>query len=238
MTQRDFVHAKELLRKAAELDPHFSYAKSLLAFCTYHEGVMGWVPDRQRAFESSLEAASEAVQVDNADSLGHSMLGLTYLWARREYDLALVHTQQGVALNPSSALGYHLLACVLEFSGCSADAVPNLNSIFSLDPYYQYKSPALADLSLAHLMLGEFEQALQCTKQSLGVLPQNVRAQQRLVSILGHMGRVAEAETELRKLLTMQPDFSQAYLETTYVYKDPNLLRFFVDGLLAAGWEP
>ncbi len=228
--------AQELLAKAIELDPGSSYAFSLLSLCRYHDAIFGWARDRASTLDASFEAAREAVARDDGDWLAHAMLGLTYLWARREHDLGIEETRRGVELNPSAALGYHLLACTLEFGGLSAEAIPHLHSIDRVDPRYRFKSVALADLALSHLSLRQFDDAIRYAEKAVAMLPANVRARQRLVAALSHAGLEKQARAALTDLLDLQPEMSLAYLETTYAYKDPAQLAFFVEGLRKAGF--
>ncbi len=133
-------------------------------------------------------------------------------------------------------MGYHLLACTLEFGGQSAQAIPHLHSIDRLDPRYRFKSVALADLALSHLSLRQLDDAIRYAEKAVAMLPANVRARQRLVAALAHTGREDEARAALSKLLELQPDLTLAYLETTYAYKDAGQLDFFVEGLRKAGF--
>ncbi len=235
-TRNGNAEAQRLLLKAVELDPASSYALSLLSLCRYQDVIFGWAADRAATLEASFEAAREAVARDDGDWLAHAMLGLTYLWARHEHELGIEETRRGVELNPSAALGYHLLACTLEFGGQSAQAIPHLHSIDRLDPRYRFKSVALADLALSHLSLRQLDDAIRYAEKAVAMLPANVRARQRLVAALAHAGREGEARAALAKLLELQPDLTLAYLETTYAYKDAGQLDFFVEGLRKAGF--
>ncbi len=133
-------------------------------------------------------------------------------------------------------MGYHLLACTLEFGGLSAEAIPHLHSIDRVDPRYRFKSVALADLALSHLSLRQFDDAIRYAEKAVAMLPANVRARQRLVAALSHAGLEKQARAALTNLLDLQPEMSLAYLETTYAYKDPAQLAFFVEGLRKAGF--
>ena len=237
MTKKGSAEASTLLAKAIESDPRSSYALSLLSLNQYHGAIFGWSDDRAESVTASHETAKQAVAKDANDWLASAMLGLTYLWAKREHELAVAEVERSVQLNPSAALAYHFLACVLEFSGRSADAIPHLHTIRRLDPHYRFESVALADLALSHLSLEQFEQSVDYAKQAIRVMPSNVRAYQRLASGLGHLGKKDEAKAAVAKILELQPGISMAALTETYPFKHREQSALFQDGLRLAGFK-
>lgn len=235
MTKRAYAEARELLEKAIKCDETSSYAFSLLSLCQYHEAIFGWSDSRAQSLVASHDSACRAVANDENDWLANAMLGLTYLWAKREHELAVDAVQRSVDLNPSAALAYHLLACVLEFSGRSADAIPHLHTIQRLDPHYQFESVALGDLALSHLSLEEFDTSVEFAKKAIRVLPSNVRAYQRMAASLGHLGRIGDASAALNKVFELQPEFSVVALDETYPFKHQHQRALFLEGLRKAG---
>ena len=60
-----------------------------------------------------------------------------------------------------------MLACILEFSGRPAEALPHLEAILRLDPRYRFRSLAIADQSLCHLLLGNFDEAISLADKAV-----------------------------------------------------------------------
>src|SRR6476660_866342 len=111
------------------------------------------------------------------------------LWNDRDFSSALLEGEErAVALNPSAPLARHFLACVLEFSGQPANALPHLEAILRLDPRYRFRSLALADQSLCHLLLGNLDEAISTAEAAVRAHAGNVRARQRLVAALSLRG--------------------------------------------------
>ena len=110
------------------------------------------------------------------------------LWTERDFASALEGEERAVALNPSAPLARHFLACVLEFSGRPAEALPHLEAILRLDPQYRFRSLAIADQSLCHLLIGDFDKAITTAECAVRVQTGNVRARQRLVAALSARG--------------------------------------------------
>jgi TolB-like protein/Flp pilus assembly protein TadD len=234
-TPDDYVEAIRFARRAIELDPTSSYARSMLAICLYEQTMAGWTSDPKTAFLECFDAASEAVALDDGDWLGHFMKGMGYLWTQRAYDSGTQENRRAVTLNPSAPGAYHGLACLLSYTGNWAEAIPLLHKLLRLDPQYRFAGSALADISLAHLMLRDFDKSRELAEKAIHAQPGFVRSYQRLACCLGHMGQEAQARDVFEQLLHRQPDFSLAYVDATYPFKNAADREFFLGGLQKAG---
>jgi adenylate cyclase len=235
MSRSGHVEARALLERALVIDPASSFAWSLLALCHYHEGILGWAGDRSAALQASFEAAQRAVESDDRDWLAHGLLGMSWLWLHRRFEAALDEEMRAVSLNPSAPLARHFLACILEFTGEPARAIPHLQAIHRLDPGYQFASLAVADEALCHLLLGEPETAATLAAKAVQRQPANVRARQRLVAALAVLGRDDEARVAMAELLRLQPDLSIAYIDATYPFAIARERELFLAALRRAG---
>jgi TolB-like protein/tetratricopeptide (TPR) repeat protein len=236
-TQEDYVAAIGFARRAIELDATSSYARSMLAICLYEQTMAGWSADPTHAFREVFDAASQAVALDDGDWLGHFMKGMGFLWTQRAHELGTQENRRAVALNPSAPGAYHGLACLVSFTGTWAEAIPLLHKLLRLDPQYRFAGSALADISLAHLLLREFDKAREFAEQAIQSQPWFVRSYQRLACCLGHMGQADLASDVVAELLQRQPNFSLAYIDATYPFRIAADREFFLDGLRKAGLE-
>jgi TolB-like protein len=235
MTPTCHAEAREHLARALEIDPTSARAWSLLSLCHYHEGILGWVDSRDAALRSSLEAAEQGVACDDREWLAQALWGMGKLWTERDFVLALDGTERAVALNPSAPLARHFLACIFEFSGRPAEALPHLDTILRLDPRYRFRSLAIADQSLCHLLLGEFAEAISTAEAAVRAQPGNVRARQRLVAALCLNGADERARTAAGELSKLQPTLDEAYIDDTYPFMIPEERDRFVGALRASG---
>jgi len=234
-TRQGHSDAYQLLSEALRLDPMSSYALSTMALCRYHQSIFGWVDDRGGAFDEVFTAAERAVSLDDSDYLAHAMLGISWLWSRGQHDTGVAELERAIELNPSAAFAHHLLACVLEFSGRSTEAIDHLHIVLRLDPHYRFKSQALSDLALSHLSLQQFEEGLVHADQALQALSTNVRALQRRMACLGNLGRIEEGRAALQTLRELQPGFSMSYLRATYPFKRSEQWNVLMQGLEPLG---
>jgi adenylate cyclase len=227
--------AREMLAHALTLDPGSAFAWSMLSLCHYHEGILGWAQDRTAALKASLEAAERAIELDELDWLGHALQGMGRLWTQRDHAAALDGQERAVTLNPSAPLARHFLACVLEFSGRPADAIPHLEAVLRLDPRYRFASLALADQALCRFLLGDLDASRACAEKAVRLQPANVRARQRLVVALSSLGLDLEARAAAAELTRLQPDLTLDYIDTTYPFQSGAERERFVTAMQRVG---
>lgn len=235
MTKAGHAEARDQLEQALQREPTSARAWSLLSLCHYHEGILGWVEDRGRALQASLDAAEQALANDDREWLAHGLWGMGRLWTQRDFSSALEGEERAVALNPSAPLGRHFLACVLEFSGRPIEALPHLEAVLRLDPHYRFRSLALADQSLCHFLLGNHDEAIATAEKAVRAHVGNVRARQRLVAALSAHGAGERARAAAAELARMQPALDVAYIDDTYPFMQTDQRDRFVDALRDAG---
>ena len=233
MTPAGHAEARNHLKLALEIDPSSARAWSLLSLCRYHEGILGWV-NRADALKSSLEAAEQAVLCDDREWLAQGLWGMGRLWTERDFQSALDGVEQAVALNPSAPLARHFLACILEFTGHPGEALPHLEAILRLDPHYRFRSLAIADQSLCHLLLDNLGEAISTAEKAIRIQPGNVRARQRLVAALSLRGLSDTARAAATELSRLQPALDVAYIDDTYPFMLSHERERFIEALRSA----
>lgn len=235
LTAERTAEAIELLKMAIGIDPHLSLAWSHLSQCHWANGIFGWAEDAARAFAESDEAARQALALDEADWLAHTMLGLCDMWNRHDYDLSIERLRRAVELNPSASLAHHAVGCSLEFSGLPEEAIRHFRTVMRLDPHYANNPSLLADFALCYLQLEQFEDALTYARKAIAMRPDYARGYPRLAAALGHLGRRDEASTVLGQLRRLQPGFCEALVRSTYPFREQRHLEILLEGLRKAG---
>jgi adenylate cyclase len=94
----ELVAAKSLLRDAIRIDPDYAkaYAMLALAYATEFFEDVSW-----ETITEALICAERALSLDNADPLCHAALGLALTYFE-QYDVAEMHLDKAVSLNPNS----------------------------------------------------------------------------------------------------------------------------------------
>src|SRR5262249_5978620 len=75
---QDNAAARELFERAAALDPGFSPFFASLALCRLLDHTLRYRPASERSVDAALEAAQQAVALDDKDASAHAVLGRAY----------------------------------------------------------------------------------------------------------------------------------------------------------------
>jgi len=217
--------ARELFEQAVELDPRYALAHAYLALALLVENNYSNTPEQIK--ERAMRHAVEAVRLDPRESRCHTFLGQAYRF-RDEYDLALVHLEKGVQLNPNDATSLVQLGGVLTVSGRPEEGMQRAQQALSLDPYIGF---ARATVGLSLYMLGRYDEAL-AAHQNLGA-NKTTWQMAREAACLAQLGRIEEAQALAAEVLRRKPEFS---IETELPhYKFPADADHLRQGLLKAG---
>ncbi len=235
-TREGLQRARKLIDQALKLEPGSSLANSLNALWCFSEALQAWTKDPPRVLARAHDAARHAHELDKRDWLPLSLLGITTLWVERNYELGIELEQRALELNPSAASAYQFLGCIQQFKGEPEEALASQHAASRLNPSLQSTGLALSDIALCHLLLGNREDAEENGRRAVAADPQNARAAQRLLAILGHF-QSPEASQQLTALQVLQPDMDLAYIDATYPFLRPEDRQLFLQGLEAAGWQ-
>jgi len=194
------VPARELLRqartesqRALELDPTLAEAHATLAYAYFFD----WnFPAAEREFQNSFE--------DNPRyATAHQWYG-EFLRMMGRQDEAIQESRRALELDPLSAIINVEAALPYYYRGEQDKAAAQLQRAIDLDPYF---ASAHGHLAMVYEQQGRFTEALQEAQaaQVLGDAPW-IDVEQGI--ILARMGRKAEAQNILEKMLQSPQQFA------------------------------
>jgi hypothetical protein len=137
-----------------------------------------------------------------------------------------------LALDPNDPLCNVSLGTALIYSGRPKEGIEYVKSAMKLDPL----NPAryLEHIGLAHLCMGEWQEAAAACEKAMELNPDIFRAATILASAYAHLGRIEKAEAALQAF--------QARLGTMHAgrpyywpFKDRRVDGSFFEGLIKAG---
>ncbi len=118
-----------------------------------------------------------------------------------------------------------------DFADTRAVAVLPFDNLSS-DPGEGY---FVADQSLCHLLLGNYDEAILLADKAVRAQPGNVRARQRLVAALNLRGQSDKARAAAVELSRLQANLDVAYIDDTYPFLLPHERDLFLDAPRASG---
>ena len=204
--------AREMFRRAIELDAAFARAYAGLALTYTADYRNQWTEDRAAALDRAFEMAGTAHQI-NPD-IPETYWVLAYVHAqRRQPERSLQYLKTAVRLYPSFADGYALMGSVYTHIGRPADTVPLLRTAMRLNPQAGYLYFLV--LGRAYLFLGDLEQARINLQHALSRNHVSLEAHLYMAALHVTVGDKAAAAWEAEEIRVLQPGFStRRWLET------------------------
>lgn len=222
----DAEAAAPLLRRAIELDPAYARAYGWLSMQLY---VLYSAHGRREDLEDELKVARRAIELDPLDSVGHQAFGLVCS-QMRQYDLAGIHFDRAVSLNPNDVYASTLRGLWLAFVGRGEEALRSLDADLRRDPF----PPTWywGCRGVAFLQLRRHAEALEAF-QHMDLLHWWIHCY--ITVCHAHLGRIEFAKREASEVLHLKPDFSIAAFERSEWWRDPADLEHIEDGMRKAG---
>ncbi|MEP3334040.1 winged helix-turn-helix domain-containing protein [Sedimentitalea sp.] len=232
----DFVEADRLAREAAERAPDWVLPYTLIATAQFQMAMANFSSSESAsAFTPTLEAARRALEIDRSAWIAHALTAVGELWTNKNHELALLHVERAIELNPSAGMNYHFGGCITGFSGNPEKARFYQERLFRIDPTYPYRAVIEADLGLWHLLDKQFDKANERLRLSQSWDPFYGRALQRRVALSGLTGDCDEAQQAARKLFEMGLPLDYRTIASSYPFLKEEHSEIFLDGLRRSG---
>ena len=197
--------ARQMFRRAIDLDKTFARAYSGLALTYAADYRNQWTADAAGALERAFELARTANEI-NPD-IPETYWTLAYVHAqRREHQQALKHLERSLALYPSFADGYALMASVKTFAGQPAESIPLMRTAMRLNPTSGYLYFLV--LGRAYFFLGNLEQARLNLEEASKRNPEYLETHVYLAALEVASGNTPSAGWEADQIRALEPAFS------------------------------
>ena len=222
----DIQSAEPLLRHAIAADPHYAQA---FAWMTMVHWIKYFHHHRDADIAEAVAFGKTAVTFDPTDSVCHMTLGFAYIFSH-QHELAGIHSQRALDLNPADMLALSLRAQWLCRAGRSQEAVATLDHAVRQDPfppdwYWENRTIIL-------LTLEKYEEALSCQKR----LPDMFWWNHGYAAVCcAKLGRMSEAREAVHKAIALRPELTIARYMKGEPYQNPADAERMIEGLRAAG---
>jgi adenylate cyclase len=222
-----------LLDQAIACDPDFGPALALAAAFHMNSHIFHWSDDPEDDCRKGLELGRKALLVAGEDPavLINAAFALGYFGEDINAMIALV--ARALALNPSSARGWHASGVLRLFAGQLDLAIEHERTSLRLSPRTRV-GWALQGIGYAQLFSERFAEAIETLQLAIQEDP-NAVSYRGLIAGYAHLGRLEEAREALNRMRLIDPDVMPPYLQVMRIPEHRDLL---VSGLrLASGEE-
>lgn len=233
-TKDSTLAAIRFYHEALEIDPRFVTAKARLASAYTLAVDSNWVADTMATLELARSMAREAISQDENLLLAYWALARVY--TRKELfdgEKAIASLRRTLEIDPNYADGHASLANVLHFTGNAEEGLSHIETAMRLNPQSPFWYYFVLGANQFQLM--QYEAARDSLVKSTEQNPRWRSSRLYLVSVLGHLNEIEDAEWEMDelRLLGFEPTI-QNWSETMKL-QDPVYNDRFFEGLRMAG---
>lgn len=224
------VKAKEMFRKAIELDPDYGDAYWALGRAQFRNATSGWTEFFSQSMQQAQDLAKKALSLEESNAAPHALLGACYVY-QGEYELAISELQRAIELNPNFPDAYSTLGRVMLYSSHTGDAIKALETTLRLNPNTNAGSFFL--LGLGYYLTGRYDDAIRTLKQGLGRDYNHADLHIALAAAYAQAGHLEDAAREAKTVLKLNPFFEVDSYGTAF--RNPADRERIGEGLRKAG---
>jgi adenylate cyclase len=229
-TRASIVEARDLLRRAIALDPHYAGAYAALAD-TYHVAtVMGWAESPTAFLSRAADLASKALSLNETEVHARTILGRIHIFYRR-YEQAKAEIERAIAINPNDADGLAGRGNILMWSGQTDAAIEALELAQRIDP--ELNPFDRSALSLAYYLKQRYEAAVEQAELNLRRTEGANFSRIVLAAADAQLNRTEEAAQAVAAIRRLDPTFDPQEFGTKFLSLDD--LEHLRVGLRKAG---
>ncbi len=227
------AEALKLLYQATAIEPDYSLALSLTAWCHAQQVVYNWAVEPASARTEALRLAQMAATTSGEDPTILTVLGAAYAIVHK-HSVAARLLEKALALDPTSAWAWNRSGWLQTYLGNPDISIDHFERALRLSPFDPLNFNAYIGIGGAHFAAGRYDDAALWIEKGLIDRPGATWAYRELVAAYTLLGRDSDARAGLLRLINDYPDLTVSKVLSALVYPQPMLDRI-ADGLRKAG---
>jgi tetratricopeptide (TPR) repeat protein len=229
-----FLHARELLAQAIELDPDYAAAHGWMAYWSIIAAGSGWVESPRDVTTLAGTSAERAVLLDPFDARALAIAGHVRGYLFHDIPSALRLHARAIELNPNLPIVWTVSSWSKIYNSEHTVAVRHAMMSLSLSPRDPHVWFAEHAMMTAQMFNRNLEEAAILSEASLERQPGYVTALNVRLAVLGHLGRKAEAGHCLDRLRKFDPKITVDKISSRMPLRPEDRI-FYIEGLERAG---
>ncbi len=192
--------------QAIEHDPDFGDAYAGLAIAHVLD-FQNHLTGDPAALETAAHFAAVAIEKSPDLPNAHFAVSNVAIW-QRNLEKAKQETETAMALSPNDAFAYSQRGHIEVYMGTPLQAIPFLERAIRLDPGFAQQS--IHFVGMAYLAGGKYEAAAATFRERIRLAQETDASRGLLISALGHLGEIDEAQRVWAELKQVNPNYSFA----------------------------
>jgi adenylate cyclase len=212
--------ARELFKKAFELDPDYSAAYAMAATTLVTQQGARGVPLSAEMRADAIRLADVGAKLGDDDAFVLAISGHVLTYLGHEYDRGAAMVEQAVALNPNLAVAWFSRGWVSLMCGEGERAIESFDRMIRLSPLDRLRIGAWNGSSFALYQLGRHEEGCAVAMKSIQLVKNAHTLSAFAINAVG-AGRITEARETVTELLKLRPGFRTSHVREAFPLRDP-----------------
>jgi tetratricopeptide (TPR) repeat protein len=230
-----FETSEALFDAAIAKDPHYAAALAWRAYWHVLRVGQGWSPDPVDDAVQADRFARAAIECNSMEPIALAVHGQVASYLYKDFDLAFRRFEAALRINANAAPTWMWSAAAHAWMGNGPRAIEEINKAMALSPYDPLMHAYNAYASIAYLVDGQYERAIECALRCLRENRTYTAAYRQLVIALVLTGRENEAQAAARRLLELEPGLTVTGFRRRYPGSASPHVDIFCDALARAG---
>jgi TolB-like protein/class 3 adenylate cyclase len=232
--KRAWVEARELFKKAFELDPEFAAAYAMAAITLHMQQGVGGEPLTAEMRAEALRLANIAAQIGSEEAFVLARCGHTLVHLGNEFDRGAAMVEKALTLNPNLAIARSSFGWISVIACEPERAIENFQSMIRFSPLDSMRVGSSAGIAWALWLQGRYEEGLALARSVATVYP-NVQAFGSLLANCVAAGQIDEARVAAAELIKLDPDLRLARAREMFPLRKAEFRSKLDEALRAAG---
>jgi len=178
----------------------------------------------------ALEHARKAVELDNADTEAHWVLGWVLAFSGKQVQAALAEYELVLSVNPNNADFLAQFGWTLPLLGRAEEGIESIEKAMRLNPIHPdwYRDALMSALYITK----RYQKAIAVGET---IKVRHMRTHLVLAGSYAQLGQLDDAHESAAKVLGIKPDFSLRWWRERENFARPEDKEHYFDGLRKAG---
>jgi TolB-like protein len=234
-TREGNTEALRLFNKAIEIDPDFSSAYGMAAWCYAERKSERWMLDRARETAEAARLGRKAAEVGRDDAIALARGGFALAYVVHDVDAGAAFIDRALRLNPNLADAWHFSGWVRVYLGEPELAIKHFAHAMRLNPLDPLTFIVQMGIAFAHFFAGRYDDASSWAEKALREKPEYHNALRVAAASNALARRMDEAHSAMARSLRLHPTPHISNLKTEVPLRRPEDLARYVEGLRKAG---
>jgi TolB-like protein/class 3 adenylate cyclase len=227
--------ALRLSYRAMELDPEYSSAYGIAAFCYYTRFHHRWMEDRVQEIAEAQRLARRVVDLGHDDALALCRSGFALAWLADDLDAGRALIDRALALNPNLAVAWAFGGWVRNYLGDTGSAIKHFMNFIRQSPRDPDILGSYHGMAHAHFCSGDYDEACAWEEKALAEAPNYAPSLRMSAAADALAGRLERAQKAARRVRELDPAFRISDMKNRFPTRRPDHLAKFEEGLRLAG---